>query len=258
MAVKKTKTLAEVTTVTTINTDQYIPVTDAYGNVTKVSLESLKSAIFGGMGIDSINEGVYIACHNTIEGNRATLIELSKWNYYKERGEVADGVALVQGDKILVIAPTDAVLKMDETENVVSGIAIKSNTTEAVSDWDGKNNTEQLLNNPNFNSPDRAIGFCAQYSRTNPNGIGLTSGSWWLPSCGELMFIFANIYRINYALSLIQGATKIDSSNSHWSSSTAKNNMMWTIYPGLRKVNSVYKGNMFRVRPVSTIINHGE
>ena len=44
MATKKTKTLAAVSAVSTVNTDQYIPLTDGNGNVTRVSLANLKSA----------------------------------------------------------------------------------------------------------------------------------------------------------------------------------------------------------------------
>ena len=63
MATKKTKTLGAVTTVTTVNTSQYIPLTDASGNVTKVTLANLKAALLGGLNLNAMNDGVFIMFH---------------------------------------------------------------------------------------------------------------------------------------------------------------------------------------------------
>lgn len=46
---KKTKTLADVQTVTTVNDDQLIPITDASGNVVKVSMANLRAALIGNL-----------------------------------------------------------------------------------------------------------------------------------------------------------------------------------------------------------------
>lgn len=52
---KQTKTLADVQTVTTVNDDQLIPITDASGNVVKVSMSNLRSILIGHMRASSIN-----------------------------------------------------------------------------------------------------------------------------------------------------------------------------------------------------------
>lgn len=52
---KKTKTLADVQTVTTVNDDQLIPITDASGNVVKVSMANLRAALIGNLQFSSIN-----------------------------------------------------------------------------------------------------------------------------------------------------------------------------------------------------------
>ncbi len=45
----------------------------------------------------------------------------------------------------------------------------------------------------------------------------MTAGYWWLPSAGELLMMYANKAKINYALSLIKGAQQLDTS-WYWSS----------------------------------------
>lgn len=52
---KQTKTLADVQTVTTVNYDQLIPITDASGNVVKVSMSNLRAAMIGNLQASSIN-----------------------------------------------------------------------------------------------------------------------------------------------------------------------------------------------------------
>lgn len=52
---KQTKTLADVQTVTTVNDDQLIPITDASGNVVKVSMSNLRAALIGNLQASSVN-----------------------------------------------------------------------------------------------------------------------------------------------------------------------------------------------------------
>lgn len=52
---KQTKTLADVQTVTTVNDDQLIPITDASGNVVKVSMSNLRAALIGNLKIGGVN-----------------------------------------------------------------------------------------------------------------------------------------------------------------------------------------------------------
>lgn len=49
-----TKTLGQKPTVTTVNDNQYVPLTDGSGNITKISVADLKTAIMQGYSIDTI------------------------------------------------------------------------------------------------------------------------------------------------------------------------------------------------------------
>ena len=109
MATKKTKTLGTVTTVTTVNTSQYIPLTDANGNVTKVTLANLKASLLGGLNLNAMNDGVFIMFHRKSD-DYPLAVKPDKWASYQNSGEIAEGVMVVEGGKILVVAPTEATL----------------------------------------------------------------------------------------------------------------------------------------------------
>ena len=92
------------------------------------------------------------------------------------------------------------------------------------------------------------------YSRVNANGKGLTAGKWWLPSMGELMMIYANMRKVNYALSLIEGATQL-AETWYWSSTEYSATAAWLLYLNngyaLNTTKATYQG---RVRAVSAFI----
>ena len=114
--------------------------------------------------------------------------------------------------------------------------------------------TAAQIKHAECNTASYAPGFCAKYSRTNANGKGLTAGMWWLPSLGELFCIYANMRKINYALSLINGATQL-AETWYWSSTESSATTAWYLYlsdggaGGITK--AAYKS---RVRPVSAFL----
>lgn len=59
MATKKTKTLKDVTTVSTVNVSQYIPLTDDSGNVTKVTLANTQRVLLINANDDNDNVFIY-------------------------------------------------------------------------------------------------------------------------------------------------------------------------------------------------------
>ena len=215
MATKKTKTLAAVTTVTDVTTSQYIPLTDASGNTTKVSLANLKASLLAGIDLNSINDGVFIMFHRNSD-NYPLMVKPHKWASYQNSGEIAEGVVVVEGGKILVVAPTETSLYWSSAA-VSAGGKTTSDRLTALDDWTGKASTAAQITHTECSGASYAPGFCAQYSRVNANGKGLTAGRWWLPSLGELMMIYANMRKINYALSLIEGATQL-AETWYWSS----------------------------------------
>jgi len=224
---KKTKTLAAVTTVSTVNTSQFIPLTDGNGNTTKVSLANLKASLLAGLDLDSINDGVFIMFHRNSD-DYPLMVKPHKWTSYQNSGEIAEGVVVVEGGKILVVAPTEATLYWSRAA-VSGGGKTTTDRLTALDDWTGKASTAAQITHSECNSESYAPGYCAAYERVNANGKGLTAGRWWLPSLGELMMIYANMRKINYALSLINGATPL-AETWYWSSTEDSATYAWSLY----------------------------
>ena len=250
---KKTKTLNSVTTLTTMSTSQYIPLTDGNGNVTKITLANLKASLLGGLNLNAMNDGVFIMFHRKSD-NYPLAVKPDKWASYQNSGEIAEGVLVVEGGKMLVVAPTEATLYWSSAA-VSAGGKTTSDRLTALDDWAGKTSTAAQITHNECKTESYAPGFCASYSRTNANGKGLTAGRWWLPSLGELMMIYANMRKINYALSLINGATQL-AETAYWSSTECSATNAWTLNlssgnAGLN-AKATYQG---RLRPVSAFLN---
>lgn len=252
MATKKTKTLAAVTTVTTVNTSQTIPLTDASGNVTKISLANLKAALLAGINLNSINDGVFIMFHRNSD-DYPLMVKPDKWASYQSSGEIAEGVVVVEGGKILVVAPTETSLYWSSAA-VSGGGKTTTDRLTALDDWTGKASTAAQITHAECSSASYAPGYCAQYSRVNANGKGLTAGRWWLPSLGELMMIYANMRKINYALSLIEGATQLVET-WYWSSTESSATSAWYLSLNDGSASNTTKAaNQLRVRAVSAFL----
>ena len=129
----------------------------------------------------------------------------------------------------------------------------------AIGDWAGKANTAAQIaastTSAVTNTASYAPGFCNLYSKTNANGNGLTAGKWWLPSMGEMMAIYANMLKINYALSLISGATQLVE-DWYWTSTENSATSAWFLYLSNGYMNTYgTKATLARhVRPVSAFV----
>ena len=249
---KKTKTLGTVTTVTSMNTSQYIPLTDGSGNVTKITLANLKASLLAGLNLNAMNDGVFIMFHRKSD-NYPLAVKPDKWASYQNSGEIAEGVMIVEGGKILVVAPTEATLYWSSAA-VSAGGKTTTDRETALNDWTGKTSTAAQITHNECKTESYAPGFCASYERVNANGQGLTAGKWWLPSLGELMMIYANMRKINYALSLINGATQL-AETWYWSSTEYSADIAWglTLFSGYASY-SPKATNQNRVRPVSAFL----
>ncbi len=254
MATKKTKTLADVAAVTDVTEAQYIPLADSSGNVTKVSLASLKSALLAGIDLNSINDSVFIMYHRNSDG-LPLMVKPDKWPSCQSSGEIADGVVVPITNSFLVVAPTEAVLQWSST-------AVNGNTkyTTAISasmaPRQGKSYTKSQIAHAECSGEAYAPGFCSLYSRANAKGVGLTAGKWWLPAMGELLAIYLSMRKINYALSLIEGATQL-LENHYWSSIEYSDTQAWTLHLGNAEMLYPSKTAALtkrRVRPVSEFI----
>ena len=249
---KKTKTLGTVTTVTSMNTSQYIPLTDGSGNVTKITLANLKASLLAGLNLNAMNDGVFIMFHRKSD-NYPLAVKPDKWASYQNSGEIAEGVMIVEGGKILVVAPTEATLYWSSA-TVSAGGKTTTDRETALNDWTGKTSTAAQITHNECKTESYAPGFCASYERVNANGQGLTAGKWWLPSLGELMMIYANMRKINYALSLINGATQL-AETWYWSSTESSATNAWYLYLSYGHASNITKATyQGRVRPVSAFL----
>nr|DAZ33067.1 MAG TPA: Protein of unknown function (DUF1566) [Caudoviricetes sp.] len=261
MAVKKTKKLSAQTITTTVATGEKFAKVDANGKVTLIDLANLKTALLGGLNLNGMMDGVFIMYHRKSD-DFPLMVKPHKWTALQNAGEIADGVVVVEGGKVLVVAPTEA----DSAGITWSSAAVSGGATTttdrvtAMNDWNGKANTASIISKSTAsavtNTSAYAPGFCNLYSRANANGKGLLAGKWWLPSVGEMMMIYANMTKINYCLSLISGATQL-LENWYWTSTENSAANAWTLYLSSGGLNYWYTkaSGKGRVRPVSAFIS---
>ena len=252
MAVKQTKKVSAATPVTTVNSTDKILMADANGKLIPISLANLKAALNGGVDQNVQMDGVFIMTHRKSD-DYPIMYKPHKWTAQQSAGEVADGVVIVEGGKILVVAPTDEAMHWSSAA-VSGGGTTTTDRVTAMNDWNGKANTAAQITHAECSSNAYAPGYCANYSRVNANGKGLTAGKWWLPSLGEMMMIYANMTKINYALSLISGATPLQET-WYWTSTEYSAPYAWglNLSSGYANGNTKASGT-YRVRPVSAFI----
>ena len=231
----------------------------ASGN--RIKVESLRPAILGDVNLELIMSNIFIMCHRKRD-NFPLMVKPHKWASLQRSGEIADGVVIVEGGKVLVVAPTEA----DSAGILWSSAAVSGGATTtndrvtAMNDWNGKANTASIISKSTSdavtNTSAYAPGFCNLYSRANANGKGLTAGKWWLPSVGEMMMIYANMTKINYCLSLIAGATQL-ADEWYLTSTESSAAYAWCLYLSLGYLRnwSTKASNRGRVRPVSAFIS---
>ena len=251
------KKLSSQTAVTTINANQKFPMTDPNGKVTLISLNDLKTALLGGANLNQMYDGVFIMYHRKSD-DYPLMAKPHKWPSLQSSGEIADGVVVVEGGKILVVAPTEASLKWSSAA-ISGGGTTTGDRVTAMNDWNGKASTaKQVAASTSVaitNTASYAPGYCNLYSRANANGKGLTAGKWWLPSLGEMFMIYANMQKINYCLSLINGATQL-AETWYWTSTEISATTAWYLYLGDGGTFGwgTKASTTFRVRPVSAFI----
>lgn len=232
---------------------------DASGNPIWIKKADLAQVAAELMPFRPLYDGVFIMHHRKSD-DYPLIVKPHKWTSLQNSGEIADGVAIVEGGKILVVAPTQATTKLAWSSGEVSGGGTTTwDRVTALNDWNGKTNTQKQIaaskEGAVTNTASYAPGFCNLYSRSNANGKGLTAGKWWLPSLGEMMMIYANMTKVNYALSLISGATQLVE-DAYWTSTEASAADAWYLYLNNGGANGNTKASLQRyVRAVSAFIS---
>lgn len=232
------------TTVSMVNSNQKFPITDPSGNITLVSLDVLKKAIADGLNLQAIEDGIFIMYHRTSDGY-PLMVKPYKWPSVEASGEVADGVVVFEGGRHIVVAPTEATalpwssaavqgdnINYGNDDNFAAEVT-GNNRLAAMLDFNGRQHTDAAIKASSSahvtNTASYAPGYCRAYSRANSKGKGLTAGYWWLPSVGESLMMYANALKINYALSLIKGATQLDMTTWYWTSTEGSSQNAWRL-----------------------------
>ena len=211
-----------------------------------------KGLLKAGIDLNAMNDGVFIMFHRKSD-DYPLAVKPDKWASCQNSGEIAEGVMVVEGGKILVVAPTEATLCWSSAA-VSAGGKTTTDRETALNDWTGKTSTAAQITHNECKTESYAPGFCASYERVNANGQGLTAGRWWLPSLGELMMIYANMRKINYALSLINGATQL-AETAYWSSTEHSATDAWRLNLNLGGATNYTKATLQSgVRPVSAFL----
>ncbi len=248
---KKLQANSSKSTTTVASGEEFVKV-DVNGQVTLIPLANLRSAILGSVSVNAIEDGVFIMYHRKSD-NFPLMVKPHKWTSAQSSGEIADGVVIVEGGKVLVVAPTQTAITWSSAA-VSGGGTTTSDRVTAINDWNGKQNTAAQITHNECSGNAYAPGFCAAYSRANANGNGLTAGKWWLPSLGEMMMIYANMTKVNYALSLITGADQLEE-QAYWTSTENSATNAWFLYLSNGFASYGTKASFtFRVRPVSAFI----
>lgn len=256
--VKQTKKVYQASKITTtVANGEYLMKVDANGKVTIISLDNLKTSIYGGMNMNAIEDGIFIMFHRNSD-NYPLMVKPHKWPSYQSSGEIAEGVVIVEGGKILVVAPTETDLTWSSAD-VSGGATTTTDRITAMNDWAGRANTTAIIAHSTSsavtNTSSYAPGYCNNYSRVNANSQGMTAGKWWLPSLGEMMMIYANMTKVNYALSLINGADQLQET-WYWTSTEFSATYAWFLYlsGGYVYGYGTKASNTLRVRAVSEFL----
>ena len=135
------------------------------------------------------------------------------------------------------------IITQDGEPNTDCLIEIDNPNTNCLLDFNGAGNTAVLVA---LGSNYRAASACSMYSVD-----GLTSG-WYLPACGELVYILPMFTVLQSALSAVGGAS-LNTSGDYWSSTEYSTD--YGIYVGTKYggVERLYRTNSRYVRPFHSI-----
>lgn len=133
-----------------------------------------------------------------------------------------------EADKHIIISLTGAKLSW-ASANITSGAELFATNKEAFRDWASETHNTFTIQKTECNTASYAPGFCQTYSALNTNNKGFAAGSWRLPSIAELYLIYKHIDKINFMLSMIDGA-EIINKTIHLSSTELNTHYIWGLH----------------------------
>lgn len=157
----------------------------------------------------------------------------------KEDCDDCIGIGVKWGGRSIVVALTDEAKSKDitltENEDTTEYTGYIDNYLDAVADWNGKDNTEHLKEiglNEEIHLPD----------------------DWYIPSLGELYFVFLNRKAINKALAFVGGLPL--GNLWYWTSTEGSATFAWGLYLDYGAAGHGAKASgTTRVRAVSAFIS---
>lgn len=126
-------------------------------------------------------------------------------------------------------------------------------TSGALSDWEGKSNSEVLkgvIDSGILQVNYPTMGYLLNTFLASPDAKGFDD--WYIPSCPQLSLIWMNSISVNNALSAI-GGEQFDINAQYWSSSEYNSGYGWRIYADTGIVSRASKGNICKVRLIRDI-----
>jgi hypothetical protein len=253
-----TKLFNALPTVSSLNTTDKIASFDTNGGLQGITPANLYKTMYGAKNPAMMYDNILIMYFDA--GNTSPrMVHLDWWTGSNtERGKVSDsqavGIVVTEADKKLIIALDTAQLPWS-SGNVTGGGTMTSSRNTASHDWEGQSNTAAQAAKSACSSTDYAPGYCYNYSKFLSDGTtGIAAGKWWLPSLPELDMIWRHINGINYALSVISGATQIPW-QWHWSSTELSSSNAWIQYFAAQYGYMGYgtKTTKYYVRPVTAL-----
>jgi hypothetical protein len=231
------------------------------GTVNRVKASVMKTYFHGSVDKYALDNVFIMYCRekeNT--DNYPVLARPWDWTAKQNNGEIAMGVAVFEGGRCIVVAPTESSSKLTWASAATSSSLTTaiSDTNKAFLDFDGQSKTATIVKDSTTSGESYAPGFCNAYSRLNGNSKGIAAGSWWLPSMGEMITIYSNMNKINYCLSLISGATQLQT-DGYWTSTESSGSNAWPVTLSNGTVSNwcTKATNQYRVRPVSAFKGGG-
>ena len=139
------------------------------------------------------------------------LITSSDWATSGKALSDVVGIAVVTADHQFVIAPESlGSKKIYNSQKACTGLSAITSDSVAKQRFEGAADTDVMVLSSNYGTDTTyAAGAAKAYSRGDK--------SWYLPSCGELQVAYDNKAAVDAALSAC-GATAMDTSNYHWTS----------------------------------------
>ena len=239
--------ISAASAVSTLSDSYALPLSTGGSSANKVTVSTLAqyAAKY------AANIGVIIS-HKTVSQTALRVQDLARYLDSLYGSYDVLGLVIPSGSTRLVVAldePDDTMYW--SSSSTLYGTAITS-ARKAVEDFDGEGHAEAAAA---LTDTDYAMGYCNSYSKEGDMGNGIPSGSWWLPSCGELVSILLNYEAINFALTALSslGVTTTTLTRAYyWSSSEFSSSYAWNV--GLTNGYVRYYSKTSysnRVRPVS-------